>query len=77
MFMEIELLSGWMTPASAASLLGLREDYVRLLINTNKLAARKLGKQWFVHQHSVRKYSRNMSKQKQLELKQRLEGEEA
>jgi excisionase family DNA binding protein len=74
--MNTEFLSGWMTVSAAAKALGIREDYCRLLINNGKINARKLGQQWLVHTHAVRKYSRNMSKRKQIELQNRLESEE-
>jgi excisionase family DNA binding protein len=74
--MNTDALSGWMTTETAASALNIREDYCRLLINNGKIKAKKLGRQWFVSTHEIRRYVRGMSNQQKAALRRKLETEE-
>ena len=51
-------LEDWMTTAEAAALSGYNEEYVRRLVRTQKLVARRFGPVWQVNRPALLDYLR-------------------
>lgn len=50
----------WITTQEAARLTGYSVQYIRRLINRQRIAARKWGRDWFVNKEALLDYQRTM-----------------
>ena len=55
-------LEGWMTTKEAASLAEYSIKYLRCLLRTGRVEARKLGRDWLINRESLLAYKRRMDR---------------